>query len=198
MRSMWEAARTTGCELTVALLKAQFSLQVVGQPPNEPRVVLAANHLSHLDAPAVLAALPEAHRRRTTVLAARDHWFRSPLRALAASLLARCRAFDRHDSAEPRRWMGRLRRQENGCVLVFPSGSRHRAVPRAALPLAAARAGWLIVPVAISGTGRAWPPGSPFWRPGGRLRVVFGTALDVTDAGDISDQLSSFWRLNVS
>jgi 1-acyl-sn-glycerol-3-phosphate acyltransferase len=198
MSSLWDAARTLGCGLTVALLKAQFPLEVVGRPPELPRIVLAANHQSHLDAPVVLAALPEAQRRRATVLAARDRWFRSPMHALAASLLTRSCAFDRHDTAEPRRWLGRLRYQEDGCLVVFPSGSRHRAEPRPALLLAATRAGWSIVPVAISGTVHAWPPGSPFWRPGEPLRVAFGPALKASVAGDITRQLSSFWRNNVS
>lgn len=197
MSALWEAARTVGCAMTVALVKAQFPLEVVGEPPDEARIVLAANHQSHLDAPAVLAALPEAQRRRATVVAARDYWYRSPMRSLAASLLARCRAFDRHDIAEPRRWMGRLRQQRDGCLIVFPSGSRHRTAPSPALALAASRAGWSIIPVAISGTARGWPPGSPFWRPGGPLRVTFGPAIKSTDAADITRQLSSFWRNNV-
>lgn len=198
MSSPWDVARMAGCGLTVALLKAQFPLEVVGRPPELPRVVLAANHQSHLDAPVVLAALPEAQRRRATVLAARDYWFRSPIRALAASLLARSCAFDRHDTAEPRRWLGRLRHHGDGCLVVFPSGSRHRAEPSPALLLAASRAGWSIVPVAISGTVHAWPPDSPFWRPGEPLRVVFGPPLEASNAGDITHQISSFWRNNGS
>lgn len=198
MSALWDAARRAGCGATVALLKAQFTLEVVGQPPDLPRIVLAANHQSHLDALAVLAALPVAQRQRTTVLAARDYWFRSPLHALAASLLARCTAFDRHDAAEARRWVGRLRHRENGWLLIFPSGSRRRAEPSAALPVAAVRAGWSIVPVAISGTNRAWPPDRSLWRPGGQLRVAFGATLDADKTDDLVSQLSTFWKDNVS
>ena len=42
-------------------------------------VILVANHVSHLDTPVILAALPRRLRKRTVVAAAADYFYRNRL-----------------------------------------------------------------------------------------------------------------------
>src|SRR5687768_4875842 len=85
---------STGCRLARALLTgpglglvAPLSVEGVERLPLDRPLLLTANHSSHLDAPAVLAALPRPLRDRTLVAAAADYFYRDPLRAAASSLL---------------------------------------------------------------------------------------------------------------
>ena len=70
--------------------------------------------------------------------------------------------------------------EEGGALLVFPEGTRG---PEGVLRPAKAGAGMLavvsgapVVPVYVSGSGRAWPKGARFPRPA-RVTVAFGEPL---------------------
>jgi 1-acyl-sn-glycerol-3-phosphate acyltransferase len=128
-------------------------LRVEGEVPSEPCVVVA-NHSSHADTAALLAALPA--RTRPGVAAAADYWFGSRLRTIACRVLV---------GAFPVRRSGGgggdllatsdvLRRGR--IVVVYPEGTRSRdgglARFRSGAARLAARAGVPMVPVAIMGT----------------------------------------------
>lgn len=191
-----EVLRAIGRAVAVGLFRLQFRLEVVGRPPDLPRLALAANHASHLDTLAVLNALPGGHRRGLAVLAARDYFFRRWNRAVAAALLAQAVAFDRHRYTELRAWTRRLAAQERGCLLFYPSGSRKERRAQRGMLLVIARAGWPLVPVAIAGTADAWPAGAVLWRPFRRIRVVFGAPITEADAADVEDRLAAFWNVH--
>lgn len=190
-----DVARAIGRRATAAFFRAQFRIEVVGQVPDLPRLALMPNHQSHLDTLALLAVLPERYRARITVLAAKDYFFERRLPALTANLLGQAVAFDRRaERAELRRWVRLLAMAPDGWFLAFPSGSRKRAEAHAGLAVVLARAGWPVLPVAIAGTGEAWPPGRALWHPFRRLRVTFGEPIVDLRARALVDVLEAFWE----
>ena len=189
-----DVARVMGWSLAAGLFRLQFRIEVVGTAPDLPRVAIMANHQSHLDTLAILAALPEQFRRRVTVLAARDYFFEHPISALAANLFGQAVAFDRStELAELRRWARLLPTVEADWFLVYPSGSRKRVEPLAGLAGVLARSGWTVLPVALAGTAEAWPVGSAMWRPLRTIKVTFGDAIPAAADRDLQAELLAFW-----
>ncbi|WTK93755.1 1-acyl-sn-glycerol-3-phosphate acyltransferase [Streptomyces sp. NBC_01508] len=129
-----------------------------GQLP--PRgCVVVANHSSHADTAALLAALDARHR--PAIGAAADYWFASPWRRRVCRVLAAGFPVRRTGGG-----MDDLMSMADGlragrAVVLFPEGTRGAdgavgAFHRGALVLAE-RAGVPVVPVAIAGTDRLLP-----------------------------------------
>lgn len=139
--------------------------------------VVVANHGSHADAPAVLAALPST--ARPAVAAAADYWFAGGLRPRVCRALVGGFAVRRGGggSADLDATADLLR--AGRVVVVFPEGTRSRTgelgeFHRGALRLAAA-AGVPVVPAGIAGTRRLLPVhGRPHLA---RVEVRFGAPL---------------------
>jgi 1-acyl-sn-glycerol-3-phosphate acyltransferase len=127
-------------------------------------VVLVANHSSHLDTPTILRALPLAWRQRTAVAAAADYFYKKRLVANLVSLIfntvpivrgggSGSGSFDHVDKLIDQRWN----------LLMFPEGTRSRAGELGKLHAGAAviaqQHGIPIVPIHITGTHDAMPPG---------------------------------------
>jgi 1-acyl-sn-glycerol-3-phosphate acyltransferase len=129
--------------------------------------VIVANHRSHADTAALLAAVPA--RRRPAVAAAADYWFRGGVRpgvcrALCAAFPVRRSGGGSADLAAAARLLAAGRD-----VIIFPEGTRSRdgrtgEFHRGAARLAAA-AGVPLVPAGLSGTGTVLPPGGTARRP---------------------------------
>jgi 1-acyl-sn-glycerol-3-phosphate acyltransferase len=129
-------------------------------------VILVANHASHLDTPVILSALPRNLRKRTAVAAAADYFYRNRLVASLVSLIFNTVPIERKGGG------GGL--VKNGShldklldqgwnLLLYPEGTRSRAgapsrVRRGAAVLAAAH-NLTIVPIRVTGTAAAMPPG---------------------------------------
>lgn len=191
-----DGLRTVARWMAVVVTKLQFPIELRGPQPTGDRVALVANHQSHLDSLVVLASLSERRRREIACLAAKDYFFERPAAALGSSLFAMSVSFDRTRYTELRRWSRLLQEQRRGTLLVYPSGSRRRAEVHDAILFVLARSGWSIVPVAISGTARAWPPGRALWRPFSRIRVTFGEPMLGLPAKELGSALIAFWRAN--
>jgi len=191
-----DTLRTVARWSAVVLTKLQFSIEIRGGQPTGDRVALVANHQSHLDSLVVLAALSERRRREIACLAAKDYFFERPAAALGSSLFAMAVSFDRRRYTELRRWSRLLQEQQHGTLLVYPSGSRHRADVHDAILFVLAHSGWSIVPVAISGTARAWPAGRALWRPFSRVRVTFGEPTSRIATKELGAAITAFWRTN--
>jgi 1-acyl-sn-glycerol-3-phosphate acyltransferase len=189
-----DVARAIARWLTVLAVRAQYRINVRGSLPAGERVALLANHHSHLDTLAILAALPERRRKRIACLAARDYFFERLPRAIAASLFGMAVAFDRTRYTELRRWTRILAAEREGWLLVFPSGSRKRAEAHDALLFVLARSGWTLVPVALAGTAEAWPVGRKLWRPFRTIDVTFGPPLATASTKRLSADLARFWE----
>jgi 1-acyl-sn-glycerol-3-phosphate acyltransferase len=131
-------------------------------------VILVANHRSHIDTPVILAALPRRMRRRTVVAAAADYFYRSRLVGALVSLLFNTVPMDRSGGGLDERAAGHLDHllDRGWNLLVYPEGTRNRPtgstrVRRGAAVLAAKHR-MPIVPIRVTGTRDAMPPGH-FW-----------------------------------
>lgn len=181
--------------IAVVLMRLLFRLEArdaVRVPATGP-VLLVSNHSSVLDPPAVGGAAS----RKLSFLA-KAELFRIPvlgpvLRRVGARPIRRAGA----DPAAMRTALRVL--EEHGALLIFPEGTRG---PEGVLRPAKAGAGMLavmsgapVVPVYVSGSGRAWPKGRRLPRPG-RVTVVFGEPLrfEATRGGDRRQQYEAASR----
>jgi 1-acyl-sn-glycerol-3-phosphate acyltransferase len=160
-----------------------------------PPVVLVANHSSHLDTPTILRALPRKWRQRTAVAAAADYFYTKRAAASAVALAfntipimrrggggAGGGGFDHVDRLIQQRWN----------LLMFPEGTRSRdgslGPLRSGAAVIAQQHGIPIVPVHLTGTrdamppGRNWPKRARGWLPRRhRIEVSFGPPVRPAD-----------------
>jgi 1-acyl-sn-glycerol-3-phosphate acyltransferase len=127
-------------------------------------VILVANHASHMDTPVILSALPKRLRKRTVVAAAADYFYRNRLIASLVSLIFNTTPIDRRGGGVSKngRHLDTLL-DEGWNLLLYPEGTRSRTgipgrVRRGAAVLAAAH-DLKIVPIRVTGTREAMPPG---------------------------------------
>ncbi len=183
-RSIADAAPAAGVvasALRRLLWRATFGVtggMTVDGPRPTGGCVVVANHSSHADAPALLAALPALSR--PLVAAAQDYWFTDGWhRTVARGLMG---AFPvRRNGGGTADLMGVCQALRHGrTVVLFPEGTRSRdgdiAEFRSGAFRLAAAAGVPVVPVSITGTRRLLPV-KGLARPAG-VAVRFGAPLD--------------------
>ena len=162
--------------IAVVLMRLLFRVEGRGTEhvPAEGPVLIVANHSSVLDPPLVGGMCP----RQLTFLAKAELFripgFRGLIRRLGARPL-------RREGADPSALRTARRVLAEGkALLVFPEGTRgeegrlREAKPGAAL--LAVQSGATVVPVYVSGSGRAWPRGRRLPRPA-KVVVTFGAPL---------------------
>jgi 1-acyl-sn-glycerol-3-phosphate acyltransferase len=167
--------------IVVVIMKLLFRLEAhgTGHVPASGPFLIVANHSSILDPPLVGGMTP----RRLTFLA-KVELFRIPV---FGALIRRLGAQPvRRDGADPAALRTAHRvLQDGGALLVFPEGTRgEEGVLRPAKPgaaLLAMQTGVPVVPVYVSGSGRAWPRGQRLPRPA-KVRVTFGAPLSFARA----------------
>jgi 1-acyl-sn-glycerol-3-phosphate acyltransferase len=116
-------------------------------------VVFVANHSSHADTAAVLAAMPRDVRRGLAPAAAEDYFFRSRVRGGIVRALTGAFPFPRHGTDGIERAWSLLRSGRS--VLLYPEGTRSRDGSIAPFKCGVgilARRGVTVVPVGIAGT----------------------------------------------
>jgi 1-acyl-sn-glycerol-3-phosphate acyltransferase len=152
-------------------------------------VILVANHSSHLDTPTILRALPLPWRQRTAVAAAADYFYtKRGVKELVALIfntvpLSRDGGGVGNGSTEH---VDKLIKQRWN-LLMFPEGTRSRDGElhklRSGAAAIAQQHGIPIVPIYVSGTHEAMPPGRNWpkkrWLFGRRYRleVKFGAPI---------------------
>jgi 1-acyl-sn-glycerol-3-phosphate acyltransferase len=130
-------------------------------------VILVANHSSHMDTPVILSALPRRLRKRTAVAAAADYFYRNRVVAGLVSLVFNTVPIERRGGGLGKRGAHLDKLLDQGWnLLLYPEGTRTRSggpgrVRRGAAVLAAAH-NLAIVPIRVTGTHEAMPPGR-FW-----------------------------------
>jgi 1-acyl-sn-glycerol-3-phosphate acyltransferase len=132
-------------------------------------VIIAPNHVSHVDAPVMLQALPAHLRERTLVPAAADYFFDRRWLSAVVTITINAVPFDRRNEiADSVRRCERFLRHGYSIVL-FPEGTRSldgrlRGF-KAGVAHLAANTGAPVVPVYLQGTHRLLPRGKAVPRP---------------------------------
>jgi 1-acyl-sn-glycerol-3-phosphate acyltransferase len=128
-------------------------------------VILVANHASHMDTPVILSMLPRRLRKRTAVAAAADYFYRNRVVASLVSLVFNTVPIERRGGGLGKNGSGHLDTllDQGWNLLLYPEGTRTRSggpgrVRRGAAVLAAAH-NLSIVPIRVTGTREAMPPG---------------------------------------
>jgi 1-acyl-sn-glycerol-3-phosphate acyltransferase len=127
-------------------------------------VILVANHASHMDTPVILSALPRRLRKRTAVAAAADYFYRNRLVASVVSLIFNTVPIERKGGGLAKDGSHLDRLLDQGWnLLLYPEGTRSRSggpgrVRRGAAVLASAH-NLSIIPIRVTGTAEAMPPG---------------------------------------
>jgi 1-acyl-sn-glycerol-3-phosphate acyltransferase len=171
-------------------------------------VILVANHASHLDTPVILAALPRRLRKRTAVAAATDYFYRNRLLAAVVSLIFNTVPVDRDGGGLGKQATAHLDKilDQGWNLLLYPEGTRSRSGGRGRVRRGAAvlaeRHKLPVVPIRVTGTNDAMPPGR-FWpkRLHGRImskrhnvEVCFGDPITpVEDPNAVIDRVQSFF-----
>ena len=160
------------------IFRRRFSLQCHGVEhiPIGAPYIIASNHSSHLDTPAIMTALG-AESRNLRPLSARDYFFNSRMKAWFVSQCLNALPFDRTENSlqSLRVAQEALLRHEN--LLIYPEGTRSlngKLQPfKPGLGLLAFESGVPVVPAHVSGTYEALPKGKSLPRKS-KVRVVFG------------------------
>lgn len=169
-------------------------------------VILVANHASHMDTPVILSALPRKLRKKTAVAAAADYFYRNRIIASMVALLFNTVPIERKGGGTKGTSHLDALLDDGWNLLLFPEGTRSRGgapgrVRRGAAVLAAAH-NLAIIPIKVTGTADAMPPGR-YWpkRLRGRLfsrrhriTVSFGEPIQPGgDANALIDRVQSFF-----
>jgi 1-acyl-sn-glycerol-3-phosphate acyltransferase len=143
----------------------------------KPPVILVANHISHLDTPIILRALPRSWRQRTAVAAAADYFYKNRLVASAVSLLFNTVPVSRSGGGLVQGAADHIHRliEQRWNLLLYPEGTRSRSGEvgklRSGAAVLAHEHNIAIVPMHVSGTRAAMPPGRSWPRRAGALRL---------------------------
>jgi 1-acyl-sn-glycerol-3-phosphate acyltransferase len=177
--------------LVAPLMRRLASMEVRGADglPNDATMIFATNHVSHLDTPLVLSALPFAVRRRTVVAAALDTFFLSARKAVPTVLLFNAIPIERHKVNRRSAELAQRLLEAGWHLLIYPEGGRTTTGDlqefKGGAAYLAERTGALVVPTFVLGAGELMGPRyakAERYRTGpSHLRshvvVTFGTAL---------------------
>ena len=159
--------------------------------------VIVANHVSNLDTPILLSALPPAVRRRSVVAAAMDNFFMDAMTAFRTVLVFNAIPIDRHKVNRRSSQLALELVEDHWNLVIYPEGGRTSTGQMHAFKGGAAylaeRARVPVVPAFIDGAGELRGPKyakAPRYVTAPRqarhhVVVTFGPALHVADGESI-------------
>lgn len=160
--------------VTPVTVRGSENLGGVGNP-----VIAVANHVSHLDTPVVLRALPGRVRRRLVVAAAKDYFYRSRLRGTLVALSMATVPFDRGEGSRDSLDQCETLLRSGRSLLIFPEGTRsvtgELGPIRRGVAVLATHTGVPVLPLFVHGLAQVMPKGGVAPLPGGV----------VVDVGDV-------------
>jgi len=165
-------------------LRVYHRLRIVGREnlPRKGSFVLVANHASHLDALAILAAVPLGKLHRVFPAAAQDFFFVSVPRRTVASVVVNALPFDRQTHIRQSLTLCRqILANEGNVLLLFPEGTRSTTGElgqfKPGIGLLLAGTSYPVIPCYLDGAFQAWPKGTWIPRPRG-VRLSIGRPRD--------------------
>lgn len=125
-------------------------------------MIFAANHVSHLDTPLVLSALPVPVRRRTVVAAALDTFFTRATKAVPTVMLFNAIPIERHKVNRRSAELAQRLLEEHWHLLIYPEGGRTTNGDlqefRGGAAYLSERTGAVVVPTFVCGAGGLMGP----------------------------------------
>lgn len=174
-------------------MRVYHRLEVIGREnlPAEGSFVMVANHSSHLDAAALLGAVPMKKVNHAFPAAAADYFFTNLPKLAFSAVVINAMPFDRKENPRHSIDLCRQLLEAPGHILVlFPEGTRTpdgemgRFKPGIGFLTAGTR--FPVVPCYLEGAYRAWPKGKWIPRPR-KLRLFIGKPLTFADRTPVKD-----------
>ncbi|MCH7701461.1 MAG: AMP-binding protein, partial [Planctomycetes bacterium] len=163
--------------------------------PSTGPVLLAPNHSSHLDSPAVVCAV--GGKRRIWVAGAADYFFDTAIKRFLFGRVFDTIPFDRHaDGVQGLRRCAQALHRGDG-LLLFPEGTRSISGEiqpfKIGTAVLATEAGIPVVPVHIARTWELFRKGRRFVRPG-VVHVTFGEPIRPPSAEELEEDRFAAYR----
>jgi len=159
----------------------RLDVRGVDRLPTDGPFLVAANHTSHLDVFAMLAAL-HGHVRRVHILGARDYFFDTAMKGWFFRNFLNVVPFDRERNFVEGFRVARQVLRPGEPVLIFPEGTRAtngRLQPfKVGLGILALELNAAVVPARLRGTFEAMPKGASFPRPH-QIEIAFGEPVSM-------------------
>ena len=164
--------------------------------PETGPAIIAANHSSHLDGPLINAASAYTRRRPVVFLAAADIYYSNRLFRMMCDTV-NCIPIRRNENDRIALLKTIKLLHQGRLVGIFPEGQRSRdgsiGEGKSGVALIAITTGYPVIPVAISGTFKAFPRKSRIIKPA-KVRLKFGEPLFFGNQRCPSDQKINWVR----
>ncbi|MBI4530015.1 MAG: AMP-binding protein [Candidatus Latescibacteria bacterium] len=167
------------------IYRIYFDLRTFGHEhlPQDRSFLIAANHCSHLDSPAILLSTRKSVDR-LYILGAKDYFFNTALKSWFFRTFLNATPFDRHGNFSEGLIACRSLLGKRRPLLIFPEGTRSITGQiqkfKIGLGVLALELNVPVVPAYIDGTYASFPKGKSFPKKG-HISVTFGPLVE-TDA----------------
>jgi 1-acyl-sn-glycerol-3-phosphate acyltransferase len=167
-------------------LRTYHRFEIIGREhlPAAGSFVMVANHASHLDAAALISALPLRKIHRAFPAAAADYFFTTLPTVAFSAVVMNAMPFDRRENPKQSIQLCRQLLESPGHILIlFPEGTRSTDGEigqfKPGIGFLIAGTPIPVVPCHLEGAFRSWSKGKFIPRPG-KLRLTIGAPLTFT------------------